>query len=194
MTTTTRARAVGTVAALLLGLGAAGCGGDDDQQPKGSAASPSPSEGPTRTVGKPVEPGGEPTLGPKGEQTDVLGNLPGSTKPGCVRVGRKARDVRSGDMAAGPFDAARTEYVPTKAKKRRVSLYFIPTHTDGLKTIAVHGRQAGSGATFDETSDSVADAESFKYFAMELDLPRPGRWTISANTGRDNGCWIVDLD
>ena len=152
-------RRLGVAAALCLTLGlAAGCGGDSDSSKtagaktsSGGTASAVTTAGPSdkTTLAKPSKPLHEPTKGPDGDQTDVLSNLPGSTTPGCVPVG-KENDVRSGDMAAGPFDAARKGYSAKKPAKRQVSLYFIPTHSAKLKDITVTGKNASTGATFTE--------------------------------------------
>ena len=200
MTRASRERRVGGALILLVALGlGAGCGGGSepsgrDQKPGTSAPAPTPTTGPTTSVSKPAKHVDNASPGPNGEQTDVLSNLPGSTKPGCVKVGPKARDVRSGDMAAGPFDTARKAYVPSKASKRKVSLYFIPKHTENLKQIAVTGTNKAGGAKLAAESKNVADAEQFKFFQLTLDVPKPGTWTIAANTGQDNGCWIVTLN
>lgn len=96
-------------------------------------------------------------------------------------------------MAAGPFDAARKEYKPGNAKKRLVNLYFIPKHTEDLEAITVHGRNANGGGEFTQGSQNIGDAEAFRFFQLAIKLPGPGRWTISASTGQDNGCWVVNL-
>ncbi len=160
----------------------------------GGTASAVATAGPSVTtkLAKPAKPGHEPTKGANGNQTDVLSNLPGSTKPGCVPVGKES-DVRSGDMAAGPFDAARKGYSAKKPAKQVVSLYFIPTHSAKLKDITVTGKNASTGATFTKMSKTIGDAEQWKFFQLELTLPDAGKWTLKASTGQDYGCWVVNL-
>ncbi len=194
-------RRLGVAATLCLTMGmVSGCGGSSESSSKddtkgsssGGTASAVATSGPSVTtkLAKPAKPGHEPTRGPKGEQTDVLSNLPGSTKPGCVPVGKES-DVRSGDMAAGPFDAARKGYSAKNKAKQKVSLYFIPTHSAKLKDITVTGKNASTGATFTKTSKKIGDAEQWKFFQLELTLPDAGKWTLKASTGQDYGCWIV---
>ena len=196
-------RRLGAATTLCLALAlVAGCGGGSDSDSSadakkgssGGTASAVATAGPSAktTLAKPAKPGHEPTKGPDGDQTDVLSNLPGSTKPGCVPVGKES-DVRSGDMAAGPFDAARKSYSAKKPAKQLVSLYFIPTHSAKLKDITVTGKNASTGATFTKMSKTIGDAEQWRFFQLELTLPDAGKWTLKASTGQDYGCWVVNL-
>jgi len=195
-------RRLGAAATLCLTLGlVAGCGGSSDSSSKadekgfsGGTASAVATAGPSATtkLAKPAKPLHEPSKGPDGDQTDVLSNLPGSTKPGCVPVGKES-DVRSGDMAAGPFDAARKGYSAKKLAKQSVSLYFIPTHSARLQDITVTGKNASTGATFTKMSKHIGDADQWRFFQLELTMPDAGKWTLKASTGQDYGCWVVNL-
>jgi hypothetical protein len=195
-------RRLGAAATLCLTLGlVGGCGGSSDpgksadaKGSTGGSAGAVATAGPSTTtkLAKPAKPLHEPSKGPGGDQTDVLSNLPGSQKPGCVPVGKQS-DVRSGDMGAGPFDAARKGYSAKNKAKQRVSLYFIPTHSAKLRNITVVGKNASTGASFTKTSKNVGDAEQWKFFQLDLTMPHAGKWTLKASTGQDYGCWVVNL-
>jgi hypothetical protein len=187
--------------ALGLTLGAAGCGGGSEKSSAANGSSDKTSSssvpssdadgGPVKQASKPAKPQHAPTKGPRGSQRDVLSNLPGSPTPGCVAVG-KERDVRSGDMGAGPFDAARANFSKKSESSRQVSLYFIPTHSSDLKGITVTAKNS-RGAHFTQKSKVLGDAEQWKFYQLQLNVPAAGTWTFKATTGEDNGCWVVDL-
>lgn len=153
----------------------ASSGADSDESPAVAAASP---------TAKP----GLPTLGPDRQQTDVLDRLPGSTDGACVSVGG-GRDVRSGGLAAGPFDDARRT---ARGDVSTVRLYFIPEHSRSMPGVRVTGTNEQNGATFRRSQGEVADADQFRFYDVQVPATS-GTWQIRASAGRDSGCWTVDL-
>lgn len=131
--------------------------------------------------------GGEPTLGPGGDQTDLLSKLDGSAEPGCVNVGG-SRDVRSGSFAAGPFDDAKSAWTPGNLQVR---LYFIPQDAGDMPGVTVTGRNLDDGATISQTQNEVGDADQFAFYDMQLALSTAGTWELKADAGGDSGCWRV---
>lgn len=159
-----------------------GNGGQEDQAGKGAPA-PSPSSGsPT--------PRGMPTRGPGGGQEAVLVNLPGPTTQRCIAVGNR-RDVRSGDMAAGPFDDARKAFKAGSPETQKVRLYFIPAHSRKMPGITVTLTHQRTGKVVRVRQKRWADADEFRFYDVETGLPRGGEWRVEAVAGRDRGCWSV---
>ena len=143
---------------------------------------------PAAVTGSPGMPGLERNHG----QADVLDRLPGGGGPGCVQVGT-ARDVRSGGFAAGPFDTASAGVRPAEdGNASTVRLYFIPEHARSMPGVVVAGRDLGSGATFERHQRTVAKAERFRFYDLELPVTT-GTWRITASAGPDVGCWTVAL-
>lgn len=138
--------------------------------------------------------GGMPVLGPGRKQTDVLKKLPGSASKGCVVVGDR-RDVRSGTMAAGPFDDIRRAYdgKTSQLTDRYVRLYIIPESSAKMPGVHVKMVHKATGQTVELDDDHVADAEEWKIYDIETALPTAGVWVIRAQAGPDSGCWEFDL-
>lgn len=165
-------------------------GASEVAEPGSSPTSaPSADSGTSSMAGTTRKESGEPTLGPDGQQTDVLVKLEGSSKESCAQV-RSARDVRSGSFAAGPFDTARSDW---KEGDLEVRLYLIPEHTASMPGVRVTGRNLDDGTTLDQTQTTVADADEFKFYDLELALSTPGTWELKAQAGEDSGCWRLRL-
>ena len=135
---------------------------------------------------------GEPTVGPHHEQSDVLRRLPGRADGGCVPVGDR-RDVRSGGLAAGPFDTARAGYSPAYGNAQVIRLYLVPEHAATMPGLTVTARREGGGEVVRQRQAQTADADLFRFYDLGLAIPRAGTWVIRAAAGQDQGCWILAL-
>ena len=126
--------------------------------------------------------------------SSVLDRLP-SPAGSCPAVGSD-RDVRSGSMAAGPFDAARAQFSsskPTSPEATKVRLYWIPksgkTSAHGL---VLKVTKVGSNGTVNTVRDAVvADAGGVSFYDSQVPIPGPGTWQIKATSGSDTGCFQV---
>lgn len=210
---------LGSVLTGALALTLAGCSGDNgsaaEDEDSGSAASAAPtvstSEGASGDKGQsPSTPGPKPgkdggdalpddevvpsapgTKPSDGRQDGVLDTLPGRTREGCVDVAG-GRDVRSGGIAAGPFDEVLDAWsVDGELTEQHAMIYFIPLHAEKLGELAVTATRGSEQATV--VRNSVSEAEQWSYFDTEILFPSPGQWTIRAQSGQDRGCWILDL-
>lgn len=190
---------------LCLAIGLGGCGGDSGASGTAkSERSSSPRSAASDAAGaaaealatkqpkRPTKPLHEPTRGPAGGQQDVLSNLPGNRSGECTPVG-KERDVRSGNLGAGPFDEARASFSVKSRSSRKVDLYFIPTHAKKLTGVTVTARNAVTGASLTKKSKTIGDADQWKFYRLQLDLPEAGTWVLRAAAGQDAGCWVVNL-
>lgn len=137
-------------------------------------------------------PGGMPTRGPDGNQESVLVNLPGPATQRCVAVGNE-RSVRSGSMAAGPFDEARASYKAGTPETQTLHFYFIPEQSKKMPGITVTMKHEDTGKVVTVRQKRWADADEFRFYDIETGLPRGGTWRITAVTGPDRGCWTVVL-
>ena len=183
-----RMKLVARAAALscLLAVGVAGCGGSDSSAAGADTkASPSPPAPSGSVTTEAPEPDNEPTVGPKKDQSDVMTRLPGKKKQGCVEVGR-GRDVRSGSMAAGPFDTAAS----TGAKVR---LYFIPSKGKKLEPLTVNFLNKATGAQFVRQQKQISDVNEINFYDLTVAIPDPGTWTVRATNGAESGCWVAKL-
>ncbi|NYG60274.1 hypothetical protein BJ980_003197 [Nocardioides daedukensis] len=198
---------------VLVLTGLAGCGGGDaepgaDPRP---AATPSAGDNPTGATGKtspkvPASPKTNasglsspasasddlPTRGADGTQDSVLAKLPGPSSQKCVDVD-KNRDVRSGSMAAGPFDEVRSNYEQGAPATQEVRLYFIPEKSAKMPGISVRLHNKASNKTITVRQKRWADAGEFRFYDVQTGLPTKGTWQITAQAGPDKGCWTVQL-
>lgn len=128
-------------------------------------------------------------------QTAVLARLPGRADGDCVPVGDR-RDVRSGDIGAGPFEDARAQFVKQRGAGQPpvVRLYFIPAsggqQLPGLQLV-VRNRDTGDRHEVKETTTS--DADRWTFYDAEVPVPRPGTYEIRATSGSDSGCFLVQF-
>lgn len=152
---------------------------------RGSTSAPPATVGPSAPFPTPSNGRG---AGTETDQAGVLNALPGRTSPGCVSVGARATDVRSGSVAAGNFATARHSYA---SGTHTVFLYLIPQHAKGLHraTITLTPRSGGSPATI--TSTQVDQAAQWQYFSVDLPVPAPGAYRLTMAAGSDHGCFDV---
>jgi hypothetical protein len=122
----------------------------------------------------------------------VLDAVGGSPRGDCVEVG-EARDVRSGGLAAGPFDEARAGFRDTAGDARTVRLYVIPQHTRATPGIVVRGQRDDGALTFRAVEANVSHADRFEFYDLDITVPSAGRWRLRASAGADSGCWTVVL-
>lgn len=120
-------------------------------------------------------------------QTVVLRRLPGSTKPVCQRVGNR-HDVRSGSMAAGPFDTARHSY-----GNGPVRLYWIPQQTGDLSGVSVTATNLRTGTVVHYQHTIVSSADPWQYYDTLIPLHPRGTWRLQARSGTATGCFVVKL-
>jgi hypothetical protein len=125
-------------------------------------------------------------------QSSVLTSLPGSRAASCVVVGRR-RDVRSGSVAAGNFVTARMSYIEQVpiAEVPTVFLYLIPEHAGALRSATVRVTRVGSGTAQTVTSQSVQQADEWRYFALQVPVRSPGTYRLAMAAGADHGCFEV---
>lgn len=120
-------------------------------------------------------------------QTVVLTRLPGSAKQGCEQVGNR-HDVRSGSMAAGPFDSARRSY-----GRGPVRLYWIPQQTGDLSGVTVTATNLSTGTVVHYRHTIVSYAEPWQYYDTLIELHPAGTWKLQATSGNATGCFLVKL-
>jgi hypothetical protein len=198
-------RALGAALASMLcvaGLAACSGSGQDSKAPSssssssssaaaaggGASSSASPSTGVSKDPSKPK--GGEVPPKKKGDQSNVLKSLPGSSTSRCVSTAGK-RDVRSGAMGAGAFDEARRDY-GTKRKgtpKDAVDLYWIPLDSTKMPGLVLTGVNSDTGRHISLHSDNVGDADLWRYYQTTVRLPDPGHWRLTARSGSQQGCF-----
>ncbi|MBM6402713.1 hypothetical protein JQN72_00445 [Phycicoccus sp. CSK15P-2] len=132
--------------------------------------------------------------GKDGRQTAVFGRVSGTSDGSCVAVGDH-RDLRSGDVVGGPFDEARKAWGTTRADldPESVRLYWVPMHTAEMAGVTVVAQHEESGEKVTASRDSFGDAEQWKYYVTDLELPEAGEWRISVTAGKDRGCFRMTL-
>jgi hypothetical protein len=191
-----------TVLVCIAGLSACSGSSDDSKKASGSgsgsspsatagsaaSASSSPSAGVSKDPSKPS--GGEVPPKKRGDQSNVLTSLPGSKKSTCVSTAGK-RDVRSGSMAAGPFDEARKVYGKKHAgmAKDEVQLYWIPSDSSKMPGLVLTGVNRDTGKRFTVHSSNVGDADEWRYYNTTLRLAQPGHWRLTARSASQKGCF-----
>jgi hypothetical protein len=191
------------MAAVLAALVAAGCGstGPPRSSPGGTTSS-APTTGrttgvtsgtttvpPTKTTVPHLRPGRG--AGPRSNQTQVLESLPGSGAARCAYVGSRT-NVRAGSMAAGNFRIARTKYAAEarRSEAPELFLYVIPQRTKHLHKLTVSVDPA-SGPTRTVTSTSMERADVWRYFAVDIPIPRAGAYRLIMVSGANRGCFDV---
>lgn len=129
-------------------------------------------------------------------QVTVLKSLPGPAKQTCSTVGAK-RDVRSGNFAAGNFVQARKEFRSTSSGAgdgSTVHLYLIPQDAASMSGVRVHlAPVSGKTEGHTTTSHSVNTANGWQYYSVDLKVPSPGTWRITASSGSNRGCFDVSF-
>ncbi len=181
--TTAAASAALTVAALTLG----GCSGNDDVGPDAG-----PEAGGATPIADPGETTGAGTSGTPGSQQQVLAGIDGERRGGCVDTG-EARDVRSGGLAAGPFDEVRAGWDAGSGTSRTVPFYLIPEHPGAMDGVVLTGRLVEGSQRFREKHRRTSRVEGFDFYDLDLTLPAAGTWRLRATAGRDVGCWTVEV-
>jgi hypothetical protein len=153
-----------------------------------SSSTESPSAGASKDPSKPS--GGEVPPKKKGDQSNVLTSLPGSGTAKCVSTAGK-RDVRSGRMAAGPFDEARKGYGKKRdgLAKDEVRLYWIPKDSSKMPGLTLKGVNRDTGRRFSMHSSNVGDADMWRYYNTVVHLSDPGRWRLTASSSSQHGCF-----
>jgi hypothetical protein len=171
--------------------------GDDSKDASASASSSaksaassaaSPSAGVSKDPSKPS--GGEVPPKKKGDQSNVITSLPGSRTGSCVSTAGQ-RDVRSGAMAAGPFDQARKDYGTKRegSAKDEVRLYWIPRDSTKMPGLVLTGRNLDTGRHISVHSKHIGDADVWRFYDTNLRLPDAGRWRLTAASGSQKGCF-----
>ncbi|CAN5223453.1 hypothetical protein BH09ACT11_BH09ACT11_07920 [soil metagenome] len=142
---------------------------------------PSGSPGP---VPDPPETAPEQQVAKGKDQSFALKNQPGSAR-GCVDVDGEV-SVRSGQFLAGPWDQFRDG-----PEGGIVSMYVVPEHARAMSEVTVGG--SAGNRRFSVASGNLAEAGDYRYYAVDVDRPASGTWTITAAAGDLAGCWVVDV-
>jgi len=142
-------------------------------------------------VSAPFPTPGEASTGQR-NQTPILDSLPGSASSACAVVGQRS-DVRAGSVAVGNFVTARKQYSADarKSKTPTVFLYVIPEHAAHLRTVTVLVEPTGAGSSRTVSSKAIEDADTSRYFTVNLPVPAPGRYRLTMQSGSDKGCVYV---
>ena len=101
--------------------------------------------------------------------------------------------MRSGGLGAGPFDEVRASYSAKSKSSRTLELYFIPANAKKLKAVTVTAKNSATGVSVRKKSTTIGDADQWKFYRLQLDLPEAGTWVLRAVAGQDRGCWVVEL-
>lgn len=145
----------------------------------------------TSSTGSPVA---APTITPTTQKL-VLNSLPGSSKAGsCVDVGAQ-RDVRSGTMAVGNFQAALKSFKSQygHSPEPTVNLYVIPAHRSMPGAHVTLTPVTTKGKTVTTKSTSVESADVWQYYSVQLSVPASGTWRLKVSSGPDSGCFTVSF-
>lgn len=130
-------------------------------------------------------------------QSGVLARLPGNDTGRCISVGDR-RDVRSGGIAAGPFDTAREGYgtsIQPGMSPRTVRLYWIPEHSTTMPglTVRMQRLQPDPGAAQTIRKNDWADADQWRFYDTNLEFPSSGTWRLRVTAGKDSGCFDLTM-
>jgi hypothetical protein len=130
-------------------------------------------------------------------QSGVLARLPGSDSGQCVSVGDR-RDVRSGGIAAGPFDTAREGYgtsIQPGLSRRTVRLYWIPEHSESMPglTVRMQRLQPDPGSAQTIRQQDWADADQWRFYDTNLEFPSAGTYRLRVTAGQDSGCFDLTM-
>ena len=130
-------------------------------------------------------------------QSGVLARLPGSDSGQCVSVGDR-RDVRSGGIAAGPFDTARQGYgtsIQPGLSRRTVRLYWIPEHSASMPglTVRMQRLQPDPGSAQTIRQQDWADADQWRFYDTNLEFPSAGTYRLRVTAGQDSGCFDLTM-
>jgi hypothetical protein len=131
-------------------------------------------------------------------QSGVLARLPGNASGRCISVGDR-RDVRSGGIAAGPFDTAREGYgtsVQPGMSPRTVRLYWIPEHSASMPglTVRMQRLQPTRGTEQTIRKNDWADADQWRFYDTNLEFPSAGTWRLRVTAGQDSGCFDLTME
>lgn len=164
----------------------------DKPAPRGPAkkSAPTASSRPSETTPASAPP----SKAPKTQQM-VLDKLPGNTRAGsCVSV-RNKRTVTSGTIAMGNFKAAQELFRAHHDKPGSTTLNFqvIPKHRSMPGAHITLSPAKGPGKTHTSTSHDVEPANIWKYYSVQLPIPKAGTWQIKVQSGSDRGCFIVNF-
>lgn len=179
-------------AALLMLVSACSGGGDDagpkDEDVKSTATAPSDAQEPTGSRAESAQPDR------KGRQTAVLDRAKGKKDGSCVDAG-SARDLRSGQFLAGPFDDAAGQWGTSDQGlgKQEIQLYWVPLNAKKMPGIAVTATHEQSGAKVSAVRSDVGDAEQWKFYNVVLSLPEAGTWVLRGRAGKDSGCFKITV-
>jgi hypothetical protein len=147
---------------------------------------------PTGTKAPYPTPGKQPP--PRANQSSVLNSLPGSSSQACGNVGSHT-DLRAGSVAAGNFQTAQHEFRAGYGKSESVQLnmYVIPQHAQHMHKVRATIQPVGGGQGQTVTSTSVEQADTSRYFAIQIPMSRPGNYKFTFVTGQDRGCFIASF-
>ena len=194
--------------AAVVAMAAAGCSSDNGSDPEATTAAGSPttdgSAGPDESrdsapsssePAPPAEtsPGPDLPTNPRNQER-VLDALDGSASAGCARVG-DAGDLRSGSVAMGNFSRARTEFADQvgSAEQPVVHLYVIPEHTRGTSGLDLRLAPADGGGSTTVRVRRLESADVWKYYPVAVNVPGPGTYRLTAVSGPDRGCFLVEF-
>lgn len=168
-------------------------GPSDEASPKASAGSPDGSPDGSAAAAA-TTPGPDLPEHPR-KQTRVLDALDGSSDQKCVGVGDSG-DVRSGSIAMGNFARARGEFADQvgSMEQPEVHFYVIPEHLHGADGVRVTLTPTRGGETRTIRVRRLESAEVWKYYAVAANIPGPGSYRMTAVSGEDHGCFLVDFD
>jgi hypothetical protein len=147
---------------------------------------------PTGTKAPYPTPGKQPPL--QANQSSVLNALPGNSSHSCGKVGNHTA-LRAGSMAAGDFQSAQHDFRAGYGKSESVQLnmYVIPQHARHLHKVRATIQPVGGGQARRVTSTSVEQADTSRYFAVQIPLSRPGTYKFTFVTGQDRGCFLASF-
>ncbi len=162
-----------------------------------ASASPTPSADPSAPAGEIAasDPRNEEAQPAKdGKQTAVFARVAGEAKATCVAVGSR-RDVRSGSIVGGPFDSAIAAWGRTapEVPTHSVQLYWIPMNTAAMPGVTVTATNTTTKTTLTVSSDTVGDAEQWKYYSTQIVLRDAGTWRLQVSAGPDSGCFEMTV-
>jgi hypothetical protein len=107
--------------------------------------------------------------------------------------------VRSGGIAAGPFDTAREGYgrsIQPGMSPRTVRLYWIPEHSATMPglTVRMQRVQPDPGAAQTIRQNDWADADQWRFYDTNLEFPSAGTWRLRVTAGQDSGCFDLTMN
>jgi hypothetical protein len=162
----------------------ASCGGTDEAGGKEAQREPSSTSGVSAAK---VDAERHRSVPPPDDPSPMFARAAGTAERRCVEVG--GRDVvRSGGFVAGNFRPYRHE--PGEYDK----IWWMPLHPDRMTGLTVRASLLdGPSVTHEFSFPTGASNGNGSFYPSEIPLPRGGTWRLTATSGPDWGCFIVDL-